>query len=112
MLNSMNDLREAADYSTPPNSIVSNVLSTQDGWRVETRLPQSAPASDRESVLKWLEEYQQEIRKKHPLWDMFLVVGENLYCLEVKRTNNARELLNSLQEKAVKSWGNGPTYGK
>lgn len=110
----MNDLLEPTNYSTPisVNSIVYNTLSTEDGWRIETRFPHSVPSSDKVMVLKSLEEYRREILKAYPLWYTTFTVGDDFYCLEIKRTNNARELLNSLQKKATTTWGTDQTYGR
>jgi len=110
----MNNLLERINYSipTPSSSIVYNTLSTEDGWRIEARFPRSAPSSDRNSVLKWFEEYRRDIHKTYPLWLTSFTMDEDWYRLEIKRSNSARELLNRLQEKVATTWEEDPGYGR
>lgn len=110
----MNDLLAPINYGaiTPASSIVYNTLRTEGGWRIDARFPRSAPSSDRNSVLKWFEEYRREIHEAYPLWVTSFTMDEDRYCLEIKRNNDARELLNSLQTKVSTSWEEDPAYGR
>ena len=110
----MPNLLEPINYGayTHATSIIYNTVSTEDGWIIEARFPPSVPSSDRSSVLKWFEEYSDNIHKTYPLWVTSFAINEDWYRLEIKRTNNVRELLNNLQEKAAATWEEDPTYGR
>jgi hypothetical protein len=87
------------------NSIAYNVLSTDDGWRIETRFPSRVPASDKAIVLKSLEDYRHQVRRVHPQWDLSITVGKDVYLLDIKRTKNLNDLFNRVQEKVLMNWG-------
>ena len=114
MIDPMNELLEPTNYSAPSSSdkIVYTTLSIEDGWRIEAHFPKLAPASDRDSVLKWFEAYRRSIHESYPLWTTYFTSDENVYRLEIKRNINARELFNSLQTKIATTWEEDPSYGR
>jgi len=74
-------------------SIVYNVLNTADGWDLEILLPSRIPPSDRIKILEWLRGYRAQVRSEHPLWSTVLHPSLDRYVLEIRRTNNDRELI-------------------
>lgn len=116
MITLMNNLLEDAQYgaltSAPANSIVYNTIPTENGWIIDVKFPQSAPLSDKKSVLSWLQSYRKDIQDSHPLWTMSFSMSENRYRLEITRNDDARELFNSLLTKVATSWDEDPSYGR
>ena len=113
IIKAMNELLEPTNYGTPTSgSIIYNTLCTDDGWRIESRFPRSVPSSDKDSVLKWFEAYRHDIHERYPLWTTSFTMDEDSYCLEIKRNNSARELLNSLQANTATTWGEDHIYGR
>ena len=74
-------------------AIVYNVLQTTDGWNVEVVMPAKIPPSDRLKVLEWLRDYREQVRTAYPLWSTVLHPSTERYVLEIRKTNNDKELL-------------------
>jgi len=79
-------------------SIIYNVLNTSDGWDIEISLPAHTPPSDRVKVLEWLRSYKAQVRSEHPHWSTVLLPSLDRYVLEIRRTNNDKELIATAEE--------------
>jgi|SRR6267143_659298 len=51
-----------------PKIIAYNVARTTSGWRLTAYVPPSTPARDRLTVVQWLGDYQQQVKRAQPDW--------------------------------------------
>lgn len=93
-MRTMNKMTYFNSYLSHKNkSIIYNVLKTDDGWNVEILLPSNIPPSDRIKILDWIRSYRVQVRAEHPLWSTVLHPSLDCYVLEIRRTNNDKELI-------------------
>ena len=48
--------------------IVYTLTRTRGGWRVSAYVPPTAPATDRMTVVRWLGEYKNQVKRAQPEW--------------------------------------------
>ena len=51
-----------------PRMIAYNMARTDNGWRLTAYVPPTVPARDRLSVVQWLGDYQQQVKRAQPEW--------------------------------------------
>lgn len=73
--------------------IIYSVYQTSDGWNLHVSLPPKTPTSDRLTILEWVRDYRRQIRQSHPLWSVVFHPSAQDYWLEIRKTNNDRELI-------------------
>lgn len=77
----------------PQDNIILKVSGTQRGWVLHYSFPRRVPASDRTAVLKSLQAYRAEIRRRFPLWLTKFESEKHGMKLEVTRIDTPEELV-------------------
>ncbi|MGE0274914.1 MAG: hypothetical protein AB7G68_00005 [Nitrospiraceae bacterium] len=90
-------------YDIEPNKITFTIQNNKDGWLIHAKLPDSVSDADRETVLRHLKQYEEEIRRLHPNWDVLMISSGSSYSLYVRRYEDVRQkwtgVFNRLQRK-------------
>jgi hypothetical protein len=79
--------------SSSDKSIAVNVHRSETGWRIDAIVPKGVGTDDRMKLLRWFQDYRNQVRRLHPLWITSFYTSECGYRLEIRPTSNPKELL-------------------
>lgn len=84
-------------YKRAPNAIAYNVVKVAGGWRVEAHFPKRISPQDRLIVLKWFQDYRNQVRQSNPLWVTYFSSHADAYFLDVRPVASPKELIEKCQ---------------
>jgi hypothetical protein len=84
-------------YSVSDSSAIQYEMKTEDnGWILSVRVPSKTSVKDQITVIDWLREYQNDLKRLHPHWLTAFRETERGYMLVIQKAENVHELLNAV----------------
>jgi hypothetical protein len=88
-----------------------HLSNQQGGWQLSVNFPKRITTRDRLTVLRWLHDYEHNVKTQHPHWLTALRHHQDGYVLHILRNDDARSLIKAVnlvnQGDAIKDCWSG-----